>query len=334
MQPSPESKELPRTLLEAVRYFSDLQICFEAMLPVKWPNGKPTCPKCGSENVGVVRSRAVLQCRNKVGAEGKEKRCGKQFSVKVGTIFEDSPLGLDKWFVAIWCVANMKNGISSCELARALGIRQPSAWFMLHRIRLAMKTPAFRKMNGEVEGDETFIGGKAANMHKHKREARIKGRGAVGKAIVQGLLERGQGGISQVRAMTVPDTGESLQVNVLRNVEPQSHLYTDAAPSYLALGWRYCHAAIDHLTKYVEGRVHVNGLENFWCLLKRTIKGTYVAVADFHLDRYLDEQTWRFNFRDLTDGLRFNRVLACVAGRRVTYRQLTGRDDCGFMGIK
>lgn len=332
MQPDKQPTELPRTLLEAVRYFSDLRVCFQAMIPVKWPDGKPTCPKCGSDNIGFVASRSLLQCRNKV----NEKRCGKQFSVKVGTIFEDSPLGLDKWFVAVWCVANMKNGISSCELARALGIRQPSAWFMLHRIRLAMKTPAFRKLNGEVEGDETFIGGKAANMHKRKRESKIKGRGPVGKAIVQGLLERTAGdNVSQVRAMTIPTTeGEELQINVLRNVEPQSHFYTDAAPGYMALGWRYYHAAIDHLTKYVEGRVHVNGLENFWCLLKRTIKGTYVAVAEFHLDRYLDEQTFRFNFRDLTDGLRFNRVLASTVGRRVTYRQLTARDDAGFMGIK
>lgn len=320
--------DTPKTLLEAVRYFSSLKVCFETMLAVKWPEGNPACPKCGEVNVGVITSRSMLQC--------KAKHCRKQFSVKVGTIFEDSPLGLDKWFVAVWCIANMKNGISSHELGRALGVTQKTAWFMLHRVRLAMKTPAFRKLNGEVEGDETFIGGKAANMHKHKREKKIKGRGAYGKAIVQGLLERTVGdNVSQFRGFVVPNTTEeSLQVNVLRNVEPESHLYTDAAPSYIGLGWKYYHAAIDHLTKYVEGRVHVNGVENFWCLLKRAIKGTYVAVAAFHLERYLDEQTFRFNFRDLTDGLRFNRVLACVVGRRVTYRQLTARDDAGFMGLQ
>ncbi|MFN0016666.1 MAG: IS1595 family transposase [Pirellulaceae bacterium] len=320
--------DTPKTLLEAVRYFSSLKVCFEAMLAVKWPEGNPACPKCGECNVGVITSRSMLQC--------KAKACRKQFSVKVGTIFEDSPLGLDKWFVAVWCIANMKNGISSHELARALGVTQKTAWFMLHRVRLAMKTPAYRKLNGEVEGDETFVGGKAANMHKHKREKKIKGRGASGKAIVQGLLERGQGdNISQVRAMVVPGTDdESLQVTVLKNVEPESHFYTDAAPSYAALAGRYFHQSVDHLTKYVRGRVHVNGMENFWCLLKRAIKGTYVSVAPFHLDAYVDEESWRFNFRDLTDGLRFFRVLACVVGRRVTYRQLTAQDDAGFMGIK
>lgn len=176
---------VPDTLLDAVRYYTDLKVCFTTMLAVKWPNGNPTCPKCGGDKVGVVESRSVLQC--------KAKGCRKQFSVKVDTIFEDSPLGLDKWFVAVWCIANAKNGISSHELGRALGVTQKTAWFMLHRIRLAMKTNTFHKMNGEIESDETFIGGKAKNMHAGKREKLIRGRGAVGKAIVQGLIKRGDG---------------------------------------------------------------------------------------------------------------------------------------------
>lgn len=320
--------DTPKTLIEAVRYFSDLKVCFEHMLPVKWPDGPPTCPKCGGDAVGIVRSRSVLQC--------KAKGCRKQFSVKVGTIFEDSPLGLDKWFVAVWCIANAKNGISSLELSRALGVTQKTAWFMLHRIRLAMQTKSFRKFSGEVEGDETFIGGRAKNMHAKRREKLIRGRGAVGKAIVQGLLQRGIGdNISEIRAMVVRGTDdESLQVNVLRHVEPGSHFYTDAAPSYAALASRYYHAAVDHITKYVVGRVHTNCVENFWTLLKRTLKGTYVAVSAFHLSRYVDEQAWRFNLRDLTDGIRFKRVLATVVGRRLTYRELTAQGDCGFMGIK
>jgi transposase-like protein len=151
------------------------------MRQVKWPDGAIVCPKCQSENVGEVASRNILQC----------KACRKQFSYKTGTLFEDSPLGLDKWFVAVWAIANCKNGISSHELGRALGVTQKTAWFMLHRIREAMKTGSFRKMQGEVESDETFIGGLAKNMHTAKRERKITGRGATGKAIVHGLLERG-----------------------------------------------------------------------------------------------------------------------------------------------
>jgi transposase-like protein len=320
--------DTPKTLLDAVRYYSDLRICFETMLAVKWPDGKIACPKCGGMAVGVVRSRSVLQC--------KAKGCLKQFSAKVGTIFEDSPLGLDKWFVAVWCIANAKNGISSMELGRALGVTQKTAWFMLHRIRLATKTRTFRKLSGEVEGDETFIGGKARNMHAHKRERLIRGRGAVGKAIVQGLLERShRDGPSQFRGFVVGSTEEyALLPNVWANVENASHVYTDAAPAYGALALRYWHASVDHLTKYVSARVHTNGLENFWSLLKRMLRGTYVAVASFHLERYLDEQTFRFNNRDVGDGLRFQRVLRSVVGKRLTYRALTAQGDAGFMGIR
>lgn len=258
--------ETPKTLIEAVKYFADPKICFQHMLAVKWPDGQITCPKCGGEGVGVVTSRSMLQC--------KKRGCRKQFSVKVGTIFEDSPLGLDKWFVAIWCIANAKNGISSMELHRALGVTQKTAWFMEHRIRLAMKTKSFRKLRGEVEGDETFIGGEARNMHAGKREKRIQGRGTVGKTIVQGLLQRGLGdNISEVRAFVVPRTDEdSLQPNVIGHVETDSHFYTDAAPAYSSLISRYFHAAVDHVSRYVEGRVHTNGLENFWTLFKRTLK--------------------------------------------------------------
>jgi len=319
--------DTPKTLLDAVRYYSDPKVCFETMLAVKWPDGKIACPKCGGAAVGVVRSRSLLQC--------KAKECRKQFSVKVGTIFEDSPLGLDKWFVAVWCIANAKNGISSLELHRALGVRQPTAWFILHRIRLAMKTRSFRKLAGEVEGDESFFGGKAKNMHKGRREKLIRGRGPVSKAIVQGLLERSEDGTSQFRGFVVPNTEEwTLCPNVHANVEPGSHVYTDAAPSYASLALRYWHASVDHLTKYVSARVHTNGLENFWSLLKRAIRGTYVAVASFHLERYLDEQTFRFNNRDVGDGLRFQRVLSAVVGKRLTYRMLTAQGDAGFMGIR
>lgn len=315
--------ETPTSLLAAVRYFSDPKTCFEAMLKAKWPDGKVVCPKCEGCEVGVIRSRSLLQC--------KAKDCRKQFSVKVGTIFEDSPLGLDKWFVAVWCIANAKNGISSCELARALEVTQKTAWFMLHRVRLAMKTGTFRKLAGEVEVDETFVGGKARNMHKGQRERKIKGRGSVGKAIVQGLLERG----GEVRTKCIANTDDNTLVqNVRDNVESGSHVFTDALPSYYALSFGYFHKWVDHVNRYVVGRVHTNGLENFWSLLKRSLKGTYVAVAPFHLASYVDEQAFRYNQRKMGDGDRFKKVLAGVVGKRLTYRVLTAQDDAGFMGLK
>jgi transposase-like protein len=317
--------DTPKSLLAAVRYFSDAKVCFETMLAAKYPDGKITCPKCGGDKVGVVRSRSLLQC--------KVKDCRKQFSVKVGTIFEDSPLGLDKWFVAVWCIANAKNGISSCELARALEVTQKTAWFMLHRVRMAMKTGTFRKLAGEVEVDETFIGGKSKNKHVSKR---IAGRGPVGKVIVQGLLERGEGNsVSEVRATVVGGTDDhTLQTTVRRNVEFNAHVYTDAAPAYGGLALTYLHKAVDHINQYVVGKVHTNGIENFWSLLKRTLGGTYVAVAPFHLDRYVDEQVWRFNARKANDGGRFQAALEGTIGKRLTYRVLTAQEDAGFMGIK
>jgi transposase-like protein len=320
----------PQTLIEAVRHFSDLQLCFRYMVAIKWPDGKPVCPKCGSDKIGIIATRSVLQC--------KDKGCRKQFSAKVGTIFEDSPLGLDKWFVAVWCIANAKNGISSCEVSRALGVTQKTAWFMMHRVRLAMQTETFRKLCGEVESDETFVGGKAANMHADERETRIRGRGPVGKAIVHGLLERGnaeEGTVSQVRATVVPNTeAETLVPEIVRNVEPGTPVFTDAASSYGTLSDRdFVHRFVDHATRYVVGRVHVNGLENFWSLLKRGLKGTYVAVRPYHLFRYVDEQVFRFNERKRNDGERFAHVMQAVAGKRITYRRLCAIGFSGFMGL-
>lgn len=313
--------DLPNSLIEAVRYYSDLDVCEDKMAHMKWEDGKPACPKCQSKHCGRIASRRKWQC----------KACRKQFSVKVGTIFEDSPLGLDKWFVAVWCIANSKNGISSHELARALDVTQKSAWFMLHRIREAMKTGSFRKMSGEVESDETFIGGEARNMHKSVKERKIKGRGAVGKTAVQGILERG----GEVRTFVVTNVeAETLRGNLVRNVEKGAMVYTDAAPAYSSLSSRFLHACVDHVREYVRGKVHTNGLENFWSLLKRSIKGTWTHIAPFHVGRYADEQAWRYNNRKMDDGSRFEILLEGVVGRRLTYRQLCCIGDCGFMGIK
>lgn len=319
----------PKTLLEAVRYFTDLDVCHGYMVKLKWPDGKITCPKCGGEKVSHLTTRRMFKCM--------AKECHKQFSAKVGTIFEDSPLGLDRWFVAVWCIANAKNGISSMELHRALGVTQKTAWFMLHRIRLAMKTQTFRKLEGVVESDETYVGGAAANMHAAKRARKILGRGTVGKAIVHGILERGEKKEqdSKVLCQMVFDTEQSTLVPLIdKAVDRSAVVITDKHASYAGLFMRYVHHAIDHAVEYVRGKVHVNGMENFWALLKRMLGGTYVAVAPFHLDRYLDEETWRFNHRSLNDGGRFDLAMAGVTGKRLTFRELCAIDDCGFMGIK
>lgn len=308
--------EFPETLIEAVRYFSNPDNCLNFMVQIRWPNGI-TCPRCESKEHSFLSTRRIWKC----------KGCKKQFSVKVGTIFEDSPIGLDKWLPAVWLIVNCKNGVSSYEIHREIGVTQKTAWFMLHRIRFAMQRGSFLgKFSGEVEADETFIGGLARNMHKHKREEKV-GHGPVGKTIVMGLLERHGEKASQIKAMVVPNTGYmTLQKEVRKHVEPGSDVFTDESSSYTGLRADYVHQFVNHAEKYVEGRVHTNGLENFWSLLKRGLRGTYVSVEPFHLFRYLDEQSFRFNERKADNALRFKVVMSTVAGRRLTYKKLTGKD--------
>jgi transposase-like protein len=310
-------KHEPQTLLEAIKHFADPNVTHELMVNLRWPNGVH-CPICGRTDVRFISTRRMWEC--------KEKHPRRQFSSKVGTIFEDSPLGLDKWFAAIWMVANCKNGISSYEMGRDLGITQKSAWFMDHRIRLAMKAGSILKMEGECEADESFIGGLAKNMHE-KRRKHI-GTGGVGKTTVLGILQRKSNKRgSKVRAKVIPNVkAETLQPEVRAVVEPGSKLYTDAWASYRGLGHDYQHEVIDHAIEYVRDNVHVNGLENFWSLLKRTIKGTYVSVEPFHLGRYLDEQAFRFNEREDNDAGRFKSVLSSVSVRRLTYKELIGNE--------
>jgi len=297
-------------LIEAIEYFSDPLVCLETVAKAKWPNG-PECPKCAGKKLSFLKTRLMWTCLG----------CRKQFSVKVGTIFEDSPVQLNKWLTAMWLVGNCKNGVSSYEIARDLKVTQATAWFMLHRIRYAMHTGSINKMTGTVEADETFIGGKARFMHAHKREEKIKGRGPMGKAIVFGLLERETG---KVRTQHVPTRRKGdLQAIVRENVEPKAALYTDALKSYDGLD-EYTHKVVDHAEAYVDGNVHTNRMENFWSLLKRSIKGTYVSVEPFHLFRYLDEQSFRYNERKLTDAERFQKILGCVSGKRLTYARVKG----------
>ncbi|HEY2975869.1 MAG TPA: IS1595 family transposase [Pyrinomonadaceae bacterium] len=307
-----------KTLLEAVRYFSDPDVALEFMVAIRWPDGI-TCPMCQSQRVSFLTTRRTWKCLG----------CRKQFSVKVGTIFEDSPIGLDKWLPAMWMVSNCKNGISSYEMARALGVTQKTAWFMNHRLRLSMQTETFGKLGGEVEVDETFIGGKSRNMHRSERARKIHGTGGMGKAAVMGLLERHspEKKCSTVRLKVVKNTRKKLlQPEVHANVKPGSAVYSDALASYSGLSSDYAHQVIDHAECYVRENVHTNGLENFWSLLKRAIHGTYVSVEPFHLFRYLDEQAYKFNNRVDNDRGRFLEAIKFVVGRRLTYKRLTGKE--------
>lgn len=329
------NEQLPATLLEAVRYFSDPDTCLNFMASFRWPDGV-RCPRCGSDQVTFLEKARVWKCRGKHAAQ--------KFSIKTGTIMEDSPIGLEQWLPAIWLITNAKNGISSYEIHRSLGVTQKTAWFLLHRIRLAMQNGSFEKMSGTVEADETLIGGKARFMHADRKARTLKkGRGSAGKAIVMGLLERH--GIdksqkvidtldydpkkdkkaSRVKTTVIPHTKRKIvQGEIRAHVEPGSEIFTDALASYQGLDPDYMHQFVDHAETYVSGRVHTNGMENFWSLLKRSIKGTYVSVEPFHLFRYLDEQSFRFNERKHTDSERFMDVVSSIVDKRLTYKELTG----------
>jgi transposase-like protein len=322
--------ETPKTLQQAIQYFSDEQVCIDAVAFMRWPDG-PRCPYCIGEdakNPYYLKTAKRWKCRS----------CRNQFSVKKFTIFEDSPISLQKWLPALWMLVNCKNGISSYEIHRDLGVSQKTAWFMLHRLRLVVKTGTMGTKLGGKDGsgcevDETFVGGKLRNMHRDRRErfAAQSGHtgGVTGKAIVHGILDRD---LRQVRASVVPNVKrETLQTEVLENVKYGTKVYTDDAVPYDKLHWRYVHEVVNHAETYVNGRVHTNGLENFWSLLKRNLKGTYVAVEPFHLERYVDEQVFRYNNRatkdnPLTDSDRFLLALSQVAWKRLTFTELTGKN--------
>lgn len=306
----------PKTLMEAVRYFADADRTLAMAVSLRWPDGVH-CPTCGRTDVRFIATRRIWEC--------KEKHAKRQFSAKVGTIFEDSAVPLDKWFVAIWAVANCKNGISSYELARSIGVTQKTAWFMLHRIRVAMDAGSLTPMGGIVESDETYIGGLAKNMHAKKRKERVTKANASDKAAVMGILQRGDGVVpSRVHARVIKDANAKVLQGAIREmVEPGSMVFTDSLLSYRGLSKDYFHAYVNHAVEYVRGHVHSNGVENFWSLLKRTVKGTYVSVDPTHLNRYLGEQTFRFNERKESDLSRFRSVLRAVAGKRLTYKELT-----------
>jgi transposase-like protein len=314
-------EQQPKTLQQAMRYFSDEQVCIDTVAKMRWPKG-PECPACGHKEHYYLKTQKRWKC----------KECYKQFTVKLGTIFEDSPLGLDKWLAALWMLVNCKNGISSYEIGKDMGISQKAAWFMLHRLRLALQSGSIVKVGGpgsEIEADETFIGGKARNMHKSKKVGKgFHHRGSINKTTVMGILERGGKVTTKVIAERDVDT---LQGHVRASVGKGASVFTDEWKPYMGLSDEYLHQIINHAEKYVDGRVHTNGIENFWSLLKRGLAGTYVSVEPFHLFRYLDEQMFRYNSRKDSNGAkmkdadRFNLAVSQIAGKRLTFKEVTGK---------
>jgi transposase-like protein len=309
-----EKTRFPKTLKECISYFADADRAMDFLKWMRWPDGVVKCPTCGSREVSYLSTRRLWKCK-----QSHEKQ---QFSVKVGTVMEDSPIKLDDWLCAFWLIANAKNGISSYELSRSIGVTQKTAWFMLHRVRLAMHVENTETFSGIVEADETFIGARARNLHKHQRPGRP---GSIGKTAVLGLLERntGEERASQIRLKVVPNVKMgSLDPEVRANVGYGSEVITDSLRSYDRLKEDYIHNVIDHAECYAKGHVHTNGMENFWSLLKRGLKGTYVSVEPFHLFRYLDEQAFRFNERKNDDAGRFIKAVAGFIGKRLKYAKL------------
>jgi transposase-like protein len=312
----------PKTLQEAIKYFANLNNCIEWLVAKRWPEGMVTCPTCGRTDATPLPGLAKWQC--------KSAHKSRQFSAKVGTIFEDSHVPLDKWLVVVWMLCNCKNGVSSYEIMRTVGVTQKSAWFMLHRIRLGLHKAHTTPMGGStVEADETWVGGKAANMHKDRRIRYQQSGAHHGKTVIMGILDREN---REIRAKVVPNVArETLQAEIFKHVPFGTNVYTDNSYSYDRIREKYIHEFVNHAERYVDGLVHTNGLENFWSLFKRNLRGTYVSVEPFHMFRYLDEQVFRFNNRGtkgrpVSDLERFDRGLSDILNKRLTYARVTGKD--------
>lgn len=315
----------PTTLQQAIVHFADPDNCVAYLVERRWPNGV-ACPACGRTDVSYVAKRRVWQCKS------RHPKC--QFSAKVGTVMEDSPIGLDKWLMTMWMVANCKNGVSSWEIHRTIGVTQKTAWFMLHRLRLALGNAPTMKLGGKrgggpVEIDECYVGPQLQKMHAARRAKLRLGERRMAKTAVMGMLDRDT---RQVRATVIPNVSREVLMNeILENVSHGSKVFTDDLLSYQGLKVRnFIHETVTHVDEYVRGEVHTNGIENFWSLLKRGLRGTYIAIEPFHLDRYVGEQVFRYNNRatkdnPLNDADRFAIAVSQVVGKRITYAELTGK---------
>lgn len=302
-----------KTLQQALVYFSNEENARKAAIELIWPDGI-TCSHCGSRKYHWIELQERWKC----------KLCHLPFSIKNKTLMENSHYPIGVWMSAIWMFASARNGVSAREISRTLGISRKAAWFLMHRIRTAMETGTFQKLSGTVEVDETYVGGKAKNMHKKKKEQMPKGRGAVGKAIVMGMRSRD----GQVVTKVITDTKrKTLHGEIQNTVKKGSKVYTDSLPAYRRLGKKgYTHKSVDHSNgEYVRGKVHTNGIENVWSLFKRHMRGTYVSVSPKHLQRYADEQAFRHNVLKLTDNERVQKIIDGLIGKRLTFDELTGQ---------
>ena len=301
----------PATLAEAVRAYADPAVANAAMAAMRWPEGI-VCPRCGGREHYAIKTRHAWQC----------KACKRQFTVKVGSIMEDSPIAVGDWLVAMWLMVNARNGISSYEIARSVGVTQKSAWFMAHRIRHAMMAGSLDKLDGEVEIDQTFIGPDKRKMNAESRERFEAIPAGRERVIVQTVVERG----GDVRSRVIRDTSRSTIHDGIRAVvEPGAKLYTDEHASYDRLDG-YERESVNHGEgQYRDGEAYTNTVEGTFNLFKRCVRGTWVAISPTHAGRYLAEQDTRYNVRKLKDGQRAAIVGGMVGGRRMTYAKLTAR---------
>lgn len=305
------------SLIDFIREFPDDAACLRHLEQIRWADDAghvaPRCPHCDGAKAYSIESGKRYKCA----------ACRKKFTVLVGTIFENTKIPLQKWFLAIYFACNDKKGVSSCQLAKNIGVTQKSAWFMLHRIREMLCDKAPELLEGEIETDETYIGGKEGWKHANKRTPNNRGRSTKTKTPVFGMVERESG---HTRFVVVEDaSGETLQAEIVPAVKPGSTIHSDEWIGYRGLSALYQHEVIKHKEgEYVRGSVHTNTIENRWSHFRRTLTGTYHQVSRKHLSRYADESAFRLNTREMKEGERFDRTVAGCEGR-LTYAELVCR---------